>query len=57
MRSIAELEKRIQHLEKENQYLRNLLIDARIPCPVNERNACGSVNHSQVSRHKFTQKS
>lgn len=31
MKSIAELEKRIQCLEKENQYLKNLLADAGIP--------------------------
>lgn len=30
MRSISELEKRIQCLEKENQYLKNLLADAGI---------------------------
>lgn len=30
MRSIAELEKRIQCLEKENQYLKSLLADAGI---------------------------
>ena len=31
MRSIAELEKRIRNLEKENQYLKSLLTDAGIP--------------------------
>lgn len=30
MRSIAELEKRLYFLEKENQYLKNLLADAGI---------------------------
>ena len=30
MRSIADLEKRIQFLEKENLYLKNLLADARM---------------------------
>lgn len=38
MKSITELEKRIQHLEKENQYLRNLLMDAGIPYSANEIN-------------------
>lgn len=38
MKSITELEKRIQHLEKENQYLRNLLMDAGIPYSTNEIN-------------------
>lgn len=34
MKSIAELEKRIQCLEKENQYLKRLLMDAGIPYSV-----------------------
>lgn len=38
MKSITELEKRIQHLEKENQYLKNLLMDAGIPYSANEIN-------------------
>ena len=38
MKSITALEKRIQHLEKENQYLRNLLMDAGIPYSANEIN-------------------
>ena len=38
MKSITALEKRIQQLEKENQYLRNLLMDAGIPYSANEIN-------------------
>ena len=43
MKSITELEKRIQHLEKENQYLRNLLMDEGIPYSANEINDCNNV--------------
>lgn len=38
MRSIADLEKKIQSLEKENQYLKHLLADAGIPYSEKELN-------------------
>lgn len=40
MKSIAELEKRIQCLEKENQYLKNLLTDAGISYSTEESDEC-----------------
>ena len=51
MKSIAELEKRIHELEKENQYLKNLLADAGIPYSEKEASADrGEYDPNQGSR-------
>lgn len=42
MRSIAELEKRIHYLEKENQYLKNLLAGAGISYSEKEMDGGGN---------------
>ena len=42
MRSISELEKRIHYLEKENQYLKNLLAGAGISYSEKEINGGGN---------------
>ena len=50
MRSIAELEKRIYYLEKENQYLKKLLVDAGISCSEKEIDGSNEYDPDQGSR-------
>lgn len=51
VKSIAELEKRIQYLEKENQYLKNLLMDAGVSYAEKETDDSGNqYDQNQGSR-------
>ena len=51
MKSMAELEKRIHDLERENQYLKTLLADAGIPYPEKETDTdCEEYDPEQGSR-------